>query len=75
MADVTPTISPFSAVELGAGIRGGGLKVVWSGLTENDTALPWDGGVMFPNKSAHIEGLTFVFIIKYIYKLNYNSII
>ncbi|HDY68143.1 hypothetical protein LCGC14_1610580 [marine sediment metagenome] len=58
MADNTPTISPFSAIELGAGIRGGGLKVVWSGLTENDTALPWDGGVMFPNKSAHIEGLT-----------------
>ncbi len=58
MADNTAVITPFSAVELGAGMNGGGLKVVWSALTENDTAIAWDGGVMFPNKSAHVEGVT-----------------
>ncbi len=58
MADNTAVITPFSAVELGAGLNGGGLKVVWSALTENDTAIAWDGGVMYPNKSVHVEGVT-----------------
>ena len=58
MAAITPVIVPFSSVEIGAGIKGGGLKVTWSSLTENDTAEAWDGGVMYPNKSAQVEGLT-----------------
>ncbi len=58
MADNTATITPFSGVEIGAGMNGGGKKVVWSALTENDTAIAWDGGVMYPNKSVHVEGVT-----------------
>ncbi len=58
MADNTATISPFSAVEEGVGVNGGGLKIVWAALTENDTAIAWDGGVMYPEKSVQIEGLT-----------------
>ena len=51
-------ITPFSGVEIGAGMNGGGLKVTWSNLTENDTATAWDGGVMYPNKSAQVESLS-----------------
>ncbi|HDY84537.1 MAG TPA: hypothetical protein ENH74_02495 [Methylophaga sp.] len=50
------TIVPFSAVELGSGMNGGGLKVIWAGLTETDTADAWNGGIMFPEKSVQVEG-------------------
>ena len=55
-AFVTPVISSFSAVAIGAGMRGGGLKVVWTGLSETKLAAAWDGGAMYPNKSVYIEG-------------------
>lgn len=56
MATITPDIVPFNGVSLGASMRGGGLKVTWSTLTENDTATAWSGGVMYPNKSVQAEG-------------------
>ncbi len=55
---IAMTITPFSAVELGAGMNGGGLKVVWACLALNDNNLVWDGGIMFPYKSVHVEGVT-----------------
>ncbi len=58
MPTITPVITPFSGVEIGAGRKGGGLKVTWTNLSEADTASAWDGGVMYPNKSAQVEGLT-----------------
>ncbi len=55
-AAVALTITPFSAVELGSGMNGGGLKVVWMGLMETTLADAWNGGIMFPEKSVQVEG-------------------
>ncbi len=55
---IAMTITPFSAVELGAGMNGGGLKVVWESVASICNNLTWDGGVMFPEKSVHVEGVT-----------------
>lgn len=58
MPTITPTITPFNGVQIGSGRRGGGLKVVWTAITENDVGGAWDGGVMYPNKSVQVEGVT-----------------
>ena len=58
MANITPTFTPFNGTEIGSGRRGGGLKVTWSSITEADVGVAWDGGVMYPNKSVHVEGVT-----------------
>lgn len=57
MATVGYTSSPVNAATTGAGIKGAGVKVTWSNLTENDTATAWDGGFMYPDKSIQIEGI------------------
>ena len=55
---ITPTIAPFSARNIGAGKNGGGFKITWASMTENDTAAAWNGGAMFHNKSAQTQGVT-----------------
>lgn len=65
MAEITPTFTPINGVQIGSGIRGGGLKVTWSNLTENnDVGVAWDGGVMYHNKSAQVEGTHGITVIE-----------
>ncbi len=55
-AVTTFTVTPFSAMELGAAMNGGGLKVRWENVTETLSADAWNGGIMFSEKSVHVEG-------------------